>query len=67
MPVRVAKNIIHLNIALSMMVSLYFGGNSHVSNGFNMYLLRSPVEDGDEPSAVWFVHCIQGQSGELGT
>ena len=25
--------IIHLKIALSMVVSLYFGGKSHVSNG----------------------------------
>ena len=25
--------IIHLNMALSMAVSLYFGGTSHVSNG----------------------------------
>ena len=28
--------IIHLNIALSMVVSLYFGGKSHVSNGQNV-------------------------------
>ena len=26
-------NIIHLNIAFQMVVSLYFGGESHVSNG----------------------------------
>ena len=36
--------IIHLNIALSMVVSPYFGGKSHVSNGCKMYLLRSPGE-----------------------
>ena len=29
--------IIHLNIALSMAVSLCFGGKSHVSNGQNVY------------------------------
>ena len=34
--------IIHLNIALSMVVSLDFGGKRHVSNG-QMYLLRSPA------------------------
>ena len=33
--------IIHLNIALYMVVSLYFGG---VSNGQSVYLLRSPVK-----------------------
>ena len=33
--------IIHLNIALHMVVSLYFGGKSHVSNGQNVSL-RSP-------------------------
>ena len=37
--------IIHLNIALQMVVFLYFGGKSHVSNG-QMYLLRSPVQLG---------------------
>ena len=26
------------------MVSLYFDGKNHVSNGCKMYLLRSPVE-----------------------
>ena len=29
-------DIIHLNIALKMVVSLYFAGQSHVSNGCNM-------------------------------
>ena len=36
--------IIHLSIALSMVVSPYFGGKSHVSNLGKKYFLRSPVE-----------------------
>ena len=39
--------IIHLNIALYMVISLYLGGKSHVSNGCKMYLLRSPGEKND--------------------
>ena len=35
-----------LNIALSMVVSLYVGGKSHISNGCTMCLLRSPVQNG---------------------
>ena len=34
--------IIHLNIALQMVVSLYFGGKSHVSNGQNVSF-KEPV------------------------
>ena len=35
--------ILHLNIALSMVVSPDFAGKRHVSNGCKTYLLRSPV------------------------
>ena len=36
--------IIHLNIALEIVISFYFGGKSCVSNGCKMYLLRSPAK-----------------------
>ena len=37
--------IVHLNIALSMVVSLYFGGKSHASNGQNVSL-KEPCQSG---------------------
>ena len=40
--------IVHLNIALEMVASSYFGGKSHVSNGCNMHLFRSPVLKGSQ-------------------
>ena len=52
--------IIHLNIALYMVVSLYFDGKSHVSNGCNIYLLRSPASSPRHPSDGRSFHQITG-------
>ena len=43
-------HVIHLNIALSMVVSLYFGGKSHVSNGQNVYF--------KEPCSMTLKKCL---------
>ena len=52
--------IIHLNIALEMLVSLYFGGKSHVSNG--QYVSFK------EPCLTWTVWwtCSEPPQRELG-
>ena len=45
--------MIHLNIALQMVVSLYFGGKSHVSNGQNYVSFKEPCKT--TPSWATFV------------
>ena len=46
--------IIHLNIALYMVVSLYFGGKSNMFQMGKMYLLRSPAKPPDHfETAKW--------------
>ena len=56
--------IIHLNIALHMVVSLYFGGKGHVSNGQND-LLRSAVHVPGFGDSSWVVPVRAGRSQQV--